>query len=1587
MFIFTGYSFDFGQSYCTELSEVLRALGLEDRWHNKITLSEVAEHTVNAEKKEKISASTCAFTLLRQLLLCNSDAMATVVYENPEHNVNRTFKCRCVKRPTETTSQLSPLDILTAVFQCCDPMLKELLVKKMFLCKMAIPFVFLRGISDLFIDDWPLESLCINENLSALDSGRLIKTKTYIVTFVRMCRPKISKSQVLNELMSKNNSCVKPIFFDITCKGGALPKKLGQKLIEVFWVPKVNKEETSSSETPITFLNVRGQLTDQTLDVVERLSDCAVIVTDLEALKDNLTENAVTINKFRRPVLFVCGNSADVSEDVSTALSDIPVIFTIEGNEILDMAKRTSALESEIEKQLPNEMFSLQQRLARFGGECNTSSSHRDLVESWNEARAIFDRMCENNNKSGISKEIQTPASRLYSTQLGELVAEMAKLCDIKTKATKHSQLKSVRRLQVQACTPAIRFFLYTLVKNSKLSKYIVRCLRLLIEDYNKELLSNLENRKVNNLKQLKSKTRSAAQKVELNKCIEKIKNEIENLSLSTHHLFREIAHIYDSVIELQCDVDLPKVEDAASVLADLIISGYPIEVFDGENWYMPINWVQCVFNALSVKLNQPKLAVISVLGIQSSGKSTLMNIMFGMDLQTRSGRCTRGIEMRLVPVSNEQDNKSMNFTHLLLIDTEGLRAPDIGNELKLKNRDNQLATFVTGLGDVTLINNMGENFAEMRDILEIIVHAFLRLKLARKTLKEGQTCMFLHHNVTDKWAKYKMRDGFVELLEMLNTAAYECGKAEGSEDITEFNDIIRFDIDSNTFTIPHLWQGNYPLKFVNASYFERVNAIRNLILQYVCNSENGYSATNFRDFSKIAAALWSGVLSEDFIFSFKKKNLELKLYYILEEDVDKLKWDFELYCKNELRIEVIECLGRCSDVASLDQTENETKFRMSILIQKKQSALQRQFENIFETSKYKEIISQWKPRQCLELAEMAKTLQSELHDEITKLKKRRLLKIKVSELSEDDRRAVRAKTIDIARTLLDNRSTSYSKYSKIFDTEIWDEFKSKVMKTCKDDVLLDFRQCFTKELSNSLNKHTPILQQQLTEADWSHLPSDIHTSQGAADNLKLSSIPVHKDFLKKTCTSDLDEAAQPYIKTFRLEIENLAKSFLIPDTELSHRDVRCFFKELNIKYQKLKSVLQKKSISVNSAYKVMCFLHVSHFARSLFENHNRQYKRKHGVESQLYTFKLILKTEFNLVLNGRKEEERVAICFSKAFLQLVLERAAEKVPALLLFDLKHRMPTSKTELLQNIYLYLMELDDFGEYVSFFCEPKLFATNMLCKLAEGVLREDLYKDSVVSMITKMLRCIEKVINQSDVMHGNEVVSEKEWYTSLKKNDPEGLLDDAYFNYVSESTYIAEMAFFKDCLLKTLKDTVDQFITESSCLWKEDIVGKNVLSMFEKVVVNFLWGCDELCPFCKEPCSKSQHVGGSHVCIQHRPSCCRGMRNEKSEACLEVCDYDVQSNSVYNCGAIDFKCSCKTGANTKHKYKKYKDLFPEWDIDVSSNMYGRTVFWIWFIARHQTQLADHFKYRIHVPDEWYNVTENDAKASLKFYVER
>ena len=170
--------------------------------------------------------------------------------------------------------------------------------------------------------------------------------------------------------------------------------------------------------------------------------------------------------------------------------------------------------------------------------------------------------------------------------------------------------------------------------------------------------------------------------------------------------------------------------EICPKLAAQHLVDGMPIELLDGDSNMINMKWIHATLRDLEEQLSDgidPKrIFVLSVMGIQSSGKSTLLNIMFGIQMRTSVGQCTRGINMQLIPVSGRSE-----YDYILLLDTEGTRAPEYWGMPGSEKRDNQMALLSILLADATIIVNNGENDAAIKEILPIVLLAYQGSKLA----------------------------------------------------------------------------------------------------------------------------------------------------------------------------------------------------------------------------------------------------------------------------------------------------------------------------------------------------------------------------------------------------------------------------------------------------------------------------------------------------------------------------------------------------------------------------------------------------------------------------------------------------------------------------------------------------------------------------------------------------------------------------------------------------------------------------------------------------------------------------------------
>ncbi|MGH0176638.1 UNVERIFIED_CONTAM: hypothetical protein FKN15_073137 [Acipenser sinensis] len=485
-------------------------------------------------------------------------------------------------------------------------------------------------------------------------------------------------------------------------------------------------------------------------------------------------------------------------------------------------------------------------------------------------------------------KEKQLPLHRKLWKDLSKIEKEECRLRKagdqpIETyKSTLKTDKQKLRQQQINSDTSEAMLCFITAISNESKEQrsYFLKWLRIKLDATARTELSVLRD-------EYKEKCCNISENMER---IAVLDEQISNSSLGIEHFMREMGQLYEAVSSFpDSNKSRQQFQHLPRLGADLLLDGFPLELVDGDASNIPVRWVTDIITELHGKLKKKsRVLVVTVLGVQSTGKSTLLKTMFGVQFAVSSGRCTRGAFMLLIRVKEDlQDELKCDF--ILVIDTEGLKSTELAQLEDSYEHDNELATLVVGLSDVTIINIAMENSTEMKDILQIVVHAFLRMKEVGKKPK----CQFVHQNVGDVSAHDKNTRDRKMLLEQLNKMTQAAAKMEKQGTDKKFTDIMEYDPERNNWYIPGLWHGNPPMAPVNTGYSETVYDFKKSLIEVLKSCKDQKPAGDIKEFLEWVTSLWKAVKFENFIFSFKN-SLVAEAYSTLCVEYHTWEWSFQ---------------------------------------------------------------------------------------------------------------------------------------------------------------------------------------------------------------------------------------------------------------------------------------------------------------------------------------------------------------------------------------------------------------------------------------------------------------------------------------------------------------------------------------------------------------------------------------------------------------------------------------------------------------------------------------------------------------------
>ncbi|XP_023252400.1 up-regulator of cell proliferation-like [Seriola lalandi dorsalis] len=736
----------------THLERFLEDLGMVQHFTEKLSLSKILqidERTITDETAK--CQSDLPWYFLKKLMMVNVTARNVKCISECESACDAAsditeFNFDNLLDSPNSGDMLNPLDIITALFLCSDAFVQQEMALKMSMCQFSVPLLLPNcDTQQCTLMLWALRDMVKKYRPQSLSQSkgffedRIVLSELPMISFVRLGECSLSKSEILNKLLS-NSQQYHDTFVHRNMECGDSPRRISDGLTEITWyLPRGKTSDIFS--VPVAVANLRGDITSfETQFSFLCQTSAAVFV-----FFDNLdTDCKLLTNQHHKAQIFLVGNHQSKHFNLNS-LKKVAIKLGLTNNNILIKTKQTN--DADFVK--------------------NLRKTVKDVVDN-SKMKMCIEQMADIAHELGISVDEDCPECQTAKKNADAITAEIQDTLkykqeqlplqgqiwkDLTSLEKEEFRLRKVGSeaietyrsgLQVQKrelrdrqnsynMSNAMTCFINAISSPGTERCYFLKWMRINLDNLSRERLSDLRE-------QYKEKSKNSENKDE----IKDIDRELSNSSLGTEHFFREMGQIYEASVSLpETDPSRQQLQHLPKLWAGLLLDGFPLELVDGDASNIPLRWVSDVLSQLHDLVSpKNKILVVTVLGVQSTGKSTLLNTMFGVQFAVSSGRCTRGAFMLLIRI-NEDVRKVLNCDFMVIIDTEGLKSPELAQLDDSHEHDNELATLVIGLSDITIINIAMENSTEMKDILQIVVHAFLRMKEVGKKPK----CQFVHQN------------------------------------------------------------------------------------------------------------------------------------------------------------------------------------------------------------------------------------------------------------------------------------------------------------------------------------------------------------------------------------------------------------------------------------------------------------------------------------------------------------------------------------------------------------------------------------------------------------------------------------------------------------------------------------------------------------------------------------------------------------------------------------------------------------------------------------------------------------------------
>nr|XP_055049671.1 interferon-induced very large GTPase 1-like [Misgurnus anguillicaudatus] len=1550
-----------------KISKLFSRLNFTSRHQDKLSTEDflkIKESSLQSQEPQKETELVNSF--LHKLLNMNYRARETHIKHREDQQTPANYN-------PEVDFDIHVMDIQMAVFHCADSFLKQLMVTKLSQCQFALPLLVPHPFTQQI--EFPLWTFRqINKSWKMRNNDNEIiskvqpvyKAETPMVSFFRFGSLSSSKSQLINSLINEKHNT----FFHRNFSGSSRTRLLMDGVVEIAWYCPSGRNTDTFTDC-VAFCNLHGDAGDNEKQYEILTSMSSVNVLFLSDFGQKNQYKGLVRSLFRSPQPLIClltDNECD-----KTKLTDRKFIIGL-------LNKNQSDLSNEIRETIrlslkeDTKTFKLEDVAKHTGIQVDENNEE---CQRGKEAALQMMRLLDDEDPSTV-KETNLPCQGKLWHDWCKINKELRHLGGENLEEDKSAKLNLMRKIRekqiAQGSSEFMKRFLEKIL-SLKVSgkKYVLTWMINLLNDFTSNKLCALHKKydvKWNELLALKRMPDKQVQLQIKQTEIEEISEQINKTTFGLDHIVREVGQIFESWSSVKKSKEVLQFDFSSlpSLAAEMMISGFPLELMDGDAAHVSLTWIKAVLNQLIQKLEgDQRVFVLSVLGIQSSGKSTLLNAMFGLQFSVSAGRCTRGAFMQLIKVSEEM-KLQLKFDFILVVDTEGLRAPEL-NRRSSRNHDNELATFVVGIGNLTLINIFGENPSEMQDILQIVVQAFMRMKEVRF----NPSCMFVHQNVSDVTAGEKNMEGRRRLQQTLDEMTKLAAKEEVF-DAEYFSDVIAFDAQKDVKYFAQLWEGSPPMAPPNPNYCENVLDLKESILTHASKS-NGIMMTQLR--GRIED-LWEALLNEQFVFSFKN-SLEISTYRRIETEYSKWSWslrsamlDIENKLHNRIKNEVVHEVNDSDLQRELHEKSEKVKKTMSEFFGKDRDA---------------GILNQWKTSFEIKIKELQENIVRETKKKLNQVLQQREMKKKIDAQRTQHENSLFEKSKDLAMKLKDKANDE-----NIMKREFESFWKEQVDKIIKDTPPVKNIEIL-KDVTDLLRNNHESLPVNLLNINTKGINMFSCLTYSNCVQLKKSSgiTGFIKNVYKKAITKSGDVLSTEDEVQIRRFINEIAEQTdqMIQSYNIARMGYNISYIQQLMDYMKKKISCHEEESKVKYVFKreffrdlVVC---ICQRANKTLTDQHRLYREAN--DPVLYFY--MKKEEYYRIFQKYCQGATSAAITAEFICNKLKETIEQNVYKKTAIDLADEMQTNceslngnRSKLEKHILKRLANEEDFATYMTYIQNPRDHFKEFIRGEVSQYITERFHDSLQPKMVNNITQLQKKIINaaQESTKHIQEINGDlHSWLTHFTH-----LLSDVLVFSVSDLTGVN----FEDVDIiiigDVIKEEIPSVISDIRCRFTKEtfpVKLENTDRPDEILIDHFCQCCWVQCPFCAAICTNTiENHDGDHSVPFHRNIGLNGWAYRgTTNLCINICTSAVASDKSFYPDESDVRCLWK-------EYRKGGPKYAQWSItpDLSELPY-----WKWFVCKFQKNLEEYYKNTYEgngkIPDEWRKYPKEEAIESLDKYI--